>query len=426
MDFSMPEHFTSTREVNLGPATFLDCLAFCIFLAPQLIRQVGWVDTILCALQALPFLLIHLPLSLIRERYPYLAPQRDGRNEEAKRRAFLQSPQRASVFADIVLQCVRYSFVHIPPRITRVFLSKEVALPYLEFRLLRNGYLGSPVPWGEVNENGLRGIWITHDPRTKPDIVIYYAHGGGFAAGSPYFYLEFLLTWVSVLRGAGYANPAIFALEYTLVPDATYPTQVDEALKGYEHVLAEVKDPSIVVVGGDSAGATLMLCLLLRLGLGADVEAEDWDRDNEEEGIVDPNAADKKPALRLPKPALAVLISPWPTLVSDRYRNTAIDYLDAEQLCRDVSWWKRASPSKGVFVTYGTEEVLAPETEMLVDMLKKAGALAGVEAVLGGIHVWPVAAMFLVRSKKDRIAGLVSVTRRIREHVPWYRIDRLG
>lgn len=65
---------------------------------------------------------------------------------------------------------------------------------------------------------------MVDDESRKPDIVIYYVHGGGFSMGSSYFYLEFLLTWLSVLKSSGgFQNPAILSLEYTLVPDACYP-----------------------------------------------------------------------------------------------------------------------------------------------------------------------------------------------------------
>lgn len=39
----------------LGPVSYLDCIIFCIFLAPQLIWNVGLLPTIKCMLEALPF-----------------------------------------------------------------------------------------------------------------------------------------------------------------------------------------------------------------------------------------------------------------------------------------------------------------------------------------------------------------------------------
>ncbi|KAK4039918.1 monoterpene epsilon-lactone hydrolase, partial [Parachaetomium inaequale] len=397
--------------LNLGPVSYLDCIVFCVFLAPQLVWQVGFFETAWCALQALPFLLAKLPVAFIRNRY--LLPRE-------KRSAFLR---RASLFEDVVVRCVRYAFANIPPRIGRVFFAREVALPFLWFRLLRHGYLGSPVHWREHRESEFRGIWLAKDPGKKPDFALYYAHGGGFSMGSSYFYLEYLLTWLSSLSAAGYKNPAIFALEYTLVPDASFPTQVEETLKGYEHVLEVVRDPSVVCVSGDSAGATLILCLLLRLG------------NNRANG----HGHDKQPP---PKPALAVLISPWATLVSTRHKNTASDYLDVQQLrhygaqfagsrisatdplvspgcCKDVLWWKRSSPTKGIVITHGTEEVLAPEIEELVDTLREAKVVVGSKAELGGIHAWPVASLFLSRSREGRLDGLMTMTSEIRHLIPY-------
>ncbi|KAK6950136.1 hypothetical protein Daesc_008462 [Daldinia eschscholtzii] len=252
----------------LGPVSYVDCIVFCAFLAPQLIIHVGLLETV-------------LPVEFIRERY-FIGYER-------------QSPfvQKASPFEDFVIR------------------------------------------WG------------------------------GFSMGSAYFYLEFLLTWVSLLKESGYRNPAIFALDYSLVPDTKFPTQLEEAIAGYEHVLSTVRDANRICVSGDSAGATIVLSLLLHL---ANISRH-LEKMNRTTG-----------AWRLAKPGMAVLISPWVTLVSSRHQNTASDYLNTENLhryarqyagekvsvndpllspgnCRDVSWWKHATPSKGIFVAYGAEEI---------------------------------------------------------------------
>ena len=83
---------------------------------------------------------VQLPRAFIRERY--LIPRE-------KRSVFVQT---ASPFEDFVVRCIRYAFAHIPPRIGRVFFSKEVALPFLWFRCLRHGHLGSPIHWEEHRE----------------------------------------------------------------------------------------------------------------------------------------------------------------------------------------------------------------------------------------------------------------------------------
>ncbi|KAK0622895.1 Alpha/Beta hydrolase protein [Immersiella caudata] len=275
--------------------------------------------------------------------------------------------------------------------------------------MLRHGYLRSPICWVKYAEKSFKGIWIVHDPAQKPDVVIYYVHGGGFVMGSSYFYLEFLMTWLLVLIDSGYNNPAIFALEYTLVPDALYPTQIEEGLASYDYVLSIVKDPSIVCVSGDSAGAMLVLCLLLR-----------------HDGR---------------KPALALLISPWVTLVSRSDVRTQSDYLDIAQLrqygrqlagdrvdaddpsvspgcCKDSSWWKRASPVRGIFITYGAEEVLAPEIEDLVNVLNRANVEIETRKERGGIHAWPVASLFLSNRENERLSGLRTMTQKVRDEIP--------
>ncbi|KAK4188701.1 Alpha/Beta hydrolase protein [Podospora australis] len=396
------------RLLLLGPVTYLDCVVFCIFLAPALIRQVGLFETVGCVLRALPFFLWELPRQFVRERY--LEPRE-------QQSLFVQ---KASAFEDFVIRCVKYAFGNVPANIGRVFFSKKVALPFLRFRLVRHGYREYPISWTEIQEEGFKGLWIIKDPSEQPDFVLYYAHGGGFSMGSSYFYLEFLLTWLSELSDAGYKNPAIFSLEYTLVPDAVFPTQLEEATRAYEYVLRVTRDPSQVCVSGDSAGATLILCLLLHLGSRRQTS----------------DGEDHVPT----RPALAVLISPWVTLNSVRHKNTISDYLDVKQLhqygmqfaggkmpednplvspgaCKDMELWKRSSPEKGIFFTYGTDELFAPEIEGFMDMLQGAVDISSKKEA-GGIHAWPVASLFLSDSLDDRLEGLRTMTEVIRKRIP--------
>ncbi|KAJ9639432.1 hypothetical protein H2199_006465 [Coniosporium tulheliwenetii] len=262
--------------------------------------------------------------------------------------------------------------------------------------MLRHGLLRSPISWTEVKQPNFQGIWITPDPSKKPDIVVFYCHGGGFSMGTTYFYLEFLLAWVSLLRAAGYTNPSLFALEYTLVPDAVYPTQVQQTFAGYAYVLSLVRDPSHVVVGGDSAGATLILSMLLYVA--------------------------DHPEYRGRLPGMAVMISPWVEIVSEKRRDTASDYLCAESL--DLygrqyigSKWLRASPSRGWFFLFGSEEVLAPETRDLISLLRKAGAEVDVHEEEGSVHAWPVAALYLGESRTERLKGLRDIVKVIRRRL---------
>lgn len=232
--------------------------------------------------------------------------------------------------------------------------------------------------------------------------------------GSSYFYMEFLLAWVTLLKAAGYRNPALFALEYTLVPDATYPTQLHETLAGYQYVLSLAQSSTRVVVGGDSAGATLMLSFLLYLT--------------------------EHPELRHQRPGLAVMISPWVTIVSKNNRNTASDFLNDKSLeqygrqyigkkasfddpmvspghCKDATKWTNASPERGWYFLYGSEEVLGPETRELISLLKSTGTHVDEWEEQGGIHAWPVASLYLGESKEERLGGLHSIVGAIKDRI---------
>ncbi|KAK4998222.1 hypothetical protein LTR66_002525 [Elasticomyces elasticus] len=280
--------------------------------------------------------------------------------------------------------------------------------------MLRHGYLRSPIPWCEVDKPGFKGIWMILNEDETPDIVVYYCHGGGFSMGSSYFYMEFLLAWVTLLKEAGYKNPALLALEYTLVPEATYPTQLQQTLAGYEYAEAKVADSSRICVGGDSAGATLILSLLLLMSDHPDYE--NW------------------------LPGLAVMISPWVTIVSPKNRDTASDYLNADSLhlygsqyagkrgslddplvspgkCKDTTWWRRATPSQGWYFLFGSEEVFGPETRELIRMLKDGGVQVEEHEEPGWIHAWPVVKLFLGDGQRARQSGLRSIARVTRQRL---------
>jgi acetyl esterase/lipase len=260
-------------------------------------------------------------------------------------------------------------------------------------------------------QNGVKGIWIATDELQTPDIIVYYCHGGGFSMGSAYFYLEFLIAWLQTLKDSGFRNPAIFALEYTLVPDKIYPTQMEETMLGYQFLLSIV-DSSRICVSGDSAGGTLILSLLLHLGMEGNEKA---------------------------RPGFALLISPWTMLVSPKNRDTPSDYLNAESLhlygsqysghaslddplvspgvCKDPAWWFRASPTRGFGCVYGSEEVFGPEIKDWIHILRKSECKCTVLEEPDGVHAWPVVALFLGEKRNHRLHGLVGITRIVRQRI---------
>ena len=226
--------------------------------------------------------------------------------------------------------------------------------------------------------------------------------------GSAYFYLEFLIAWITRLRERGFKNPAIFALEYTLVPDAVWPQQFVETSAGYKLLMDYMGDSSRICVSGDSAGATLILTRLLHHG-----------------------SYDEEPVIyEFQKSALAVLISPWTHLISHLNRNTASDYLDANALQLyggqylgaestknalispglTEGRWRLASPTKGYCIVYGAEEVFAPAIEETMRHMKSDGARVEARSQPGGVHAWPVVHLFLGSSREERLKGLDLIT----------------
>lgn len=228
--------------------------------------------------------------------------------------------------------------------------------------------------------------------------------------GSAYFYIEFLMAWMTRLKDSDFTNPAVFALEYTLVPDAQWPTQFNEIRAGYTFLRETFGDGSTakICVSGDSAGATLMLSMLLQ-----------------------PGHLEQDPQFQaLHRPALAVLLSPWTHLVSELNRNTRSDYLDknslhlyAKQYAGDAAKtdgvispglsagrWKQASPLNGYRIVYGAEEVFRPGIEHMIHHMKVNGATVKASELEAGIHAWPVVNLFLGANREQRLQGLDIMT----------------
>lgn len=231
--------------------------------------------------------------------------------------------------------------------------------------------------------------------------------------GSSYFYIEFLLAWVSHLEQAGFKNPALFALDYTLVPQASFPTQLDEAKQAYRFVLSKIDTDCPVCVAGDSAGATLTLSL------------------------VKDGCADQR------HPDLAILISPWPIMQSRTIKDTSVDFLNVETLnhygrqyigntdaaadfvspglCQDLDTWRRARPTKGFCVVYGSDEVLASDIKSLISTLEQVDEDLYVHAEKAwAIHAWPVVKLYLGGSAYERYHGVENMARLMRDRLSDY------
>ncbi|KAH1615018.1 hypothetical protein KXX21_001132 [Aspergillus fumigatus] len=102
---------------------------------------------------------------------------------------------------------------------------------------------------------GSYGHWIGD---AKADNVLIWYHGGGFALPANMGYFKF---FANLVDHAATHNKslAIFSLTYTLAPQATYPTQLRQAVDCLRYILANTShQPSRIFLGGDSAGGNLV------------------------------------------------------------------------------------------------------------------------------------------------------------------------
>src|SRR5215469_303153 len=126
----------------------------------------------------------------------------------------------------------------------------------------------------------LRGEWLICE-RSPAQRTILYLHGGGYYFCSP-------RSQRAISFGLGKRTDAdVFSLDYRLAPEHPFPAALEDALAAYRSLIAAGTPPSRIVVAGDSSGGGLALSLLLAAR-----------------------------AAGYPRPAAAVLFSPWTDLAA--------------------------------------------------------------------------------------------------------------
>ncbi|KAK7703449.1 hypothetical protein SLS64_009119 [Diaporthe eres] len=121
-------------------------------------------------------------------------------------------------------------------------------------------------------------LWI--GDRHRATRFVYFFHGGGYITPAIPGHMEWCLQ-AYVLAGRHNNNMrrngrsssshntnervAVAVLQYTLTPQARFPTQMCQAASGLAHLLRSGVRPSQLVVGGDSAGGNLTVQLLSHL-----------------------------------------------------------------------------------------------------------------------------------------------------------------
>lgn len=221
-------------------------------------------------------------------------------------------------------------------------------------------------------------------PASRPNRHVLYLHGGGYRLGAPSTYRH--LTW----RIASAAQAQVLVIDYRLAPENPFPAALEDAVSYYCWLLAEGADARQIVVIGDSAGGGLALALLLKL------------RDSS-----------------LPRPAAAVVLSPWTDLALTGASLTLNAKLDAIVQAEDAPIFAAdylagtdprhpyASPLYGdptglppTLIQVGSEEVLRDDAVRMAEKMQRAHCQAELQIWPRMPHVWHFLAPILPEARE--------------------------
>ena len=215
------------------------------------------------------------------------------------------------------------------------------------------------------------GLWLR--PRgARPGAAVLAVHGGGFTSGSAATHRRM---FGHLARAAGV--PA-FAVEYGLVPEHVFPSQIETVANAYRWLLDG--GARRVAVLGDSCGAALALAVALQARDGG-----------------------------LAPPAALLLISAWVDLeATGGSYDTGSDPFFTRELVRGLGagYLAGASPreplaaalhadARGLPATYlqvGADEALLDDSTRLADHLRDAGVDVRCDRFAGQLHTFQMAA----------------------------------
>jgi epsilon-lactone hydrolase len=227
----------------------------------------------------------------------------------------------------------------------------------------------APVPADVVTATGqLGGVPATYIdiPGITANGIILYFHGGFFAIGSA-------ADSVSLASGlARAARMQVVAIDYRLAPEDPYPAALQDGMTAYQALLYSGQDPAQVALAGESAGANLAVVTLAAIGRRG-----------------------------LPRPASAVLMSPWadmaglgqsitakadvdPVITAEAVRVRARDYLNGTDASDPA-----VSPVYGNLAGLPPLLIQAGSHEILLDDAIRLAARAAFDDVAVTLDVTP-------------------------------------
>jgi acetyl esterase/lipase len=259
----------------------------------------------------------------------------------------------------------------------------------------------------------IAGYWIgSSDAHT----VIYYLHGGGYTQPATEGNYKHAVRLIDDLNNlGGKRSIAVLMLDYTLVPEATHPTQLREAVAGLAHLLTDTgRKPSDIFLSGDSAGGNLAMALLshtlhphpdvptLKIDqpLGGALLYSPWVGFSTDYPSFDNYKLDVMSAIVLRKWSAMLLNKSDPSNPeADPGPITGDAYTEA---CKNpASWWKGMhSICSDIFVCYGSDEVLADAIKEWESPMKKGWVEGGGDSSR---------VMFLQGAREAHVAPIIDV-----------------
>ena len=213
--------------------------------------------------------------------------------------------------------------------------------------------------------------------RCAEDRVLLCIHGGGFVSGSVYTHRKM---FAHLAKAVG-ARALMF--EYSLAPEHTFPTQVNETAAVYRWLLDGGIDAGRIAFAGDSCGGGLSITAQLRARADG-----------------------------LPLPAAAMVVSPWVDLealggsyttnkdsdaffTAELVRALAGTYLGRGGDPRDPLASPLYADVAGlgpISIQVGGDEVLLDDARALADHARRAGVDTRLDVFAGMQHTFQMAA----------------------------------
>jgi acetyl esterase/lipase len=211
------------------------------------------------------------------------------------------------------------------------------------------------------------------------ELTIFYIHGGGFGLctiASHYRFIKYL---------SDTAKACIIFPEYSKIPHATYPTQLNECLAVYEYVRNACKN---LVLMGDSAGGNLVAVLAQHYS---------------SHSFMLPNKV--------------VMMSPWlelsgdilkrNNLVNDEvFRTVEVNHYAGVYIGNNNAFAPSISPLYGIYPANVPTLLLVTQGELFHSIIKefydknKTDSIQYIERK-GLMHVWPLFVGLIPESTRD-------------------------